>query len=300
MRDRPVAQAIDAWPQFLPGGRRFLFLRQTSAGTDAGAAAFVGTFDGQGVREILAGVFNVAFAAPDRLVFVDATAVTTQRVDPDRDWMTGDVDEIPIEVSRHLGRAALTVSMNGTLAYASAGSRESRVVWVDRGGRETGVFASGAGWRDIALSPDRTNLAAQRITANANDIWIVDLARGVPSRFTFSPDVDDDPLWSPDGRTFAFSSIRDGAPASIRSRSTALPAAIACCSPTASRCDRAHGRRTAASCSTNRPIPRPRRTCGSCRSPAIARCARISTPLLRGRSAVSPNGAWVAYSSDES
>src|SRR4029077_5541801 len=72
------------------------------------------------------------------------------------------------------------------------------------------------GWRDIALSPDGLRAAVQRIVPDANDIWTIDLARGVPSRFTFSADVADDPVWSPAGQAIAFSSVRDGIPGLYR------------------------------------------------------------------------------------
>jgi hypothetical protein len=48
------------------------------------------------------------------------------------------------------------------------------------------VVATVDGWRDVAVSPDGTRVAVQRIVPDANDIWTIDLARGVPSRFTFS------------------------------------------------------------------------------------------------------------------
>jgi eukaryotic-like serine/threonine-protein kinase len=89
-------------------------------------------------------------------------------------------------------------------------------VWVDRKGRETGALASADAWRDVALSPDGSHVAVQRIVAGANDIWTIDVARGVPSRFTFSTDVDDDPVWSPDGTEIAFSSVREGIPGIYR------------------------------------------------------------------------------------
>ena len=50
-------------------------------------------------------------------------------------------------------------------------------------------------------SPDGKRLAIGRLdrASNARDIWVLDLVRGVSSRFTFDKADDTNPLWSPDG-----------------------------------------------------------------------------------------------------
>jgi Tol biopolymer transport system component len=48
-----------------------------------------------------------------------------------------------------------------------------------------------------------------------SDIWILDLVRGGSTKFTFDPAVDDHPLWSPDGRRIVFSSNRGGQVANL-------------------------------------------------------------------------------------
>src|SRR5262249_39934139 len=40
--------------------------------------------------------------------------------------------------------------------------------------------------------------------------WLIDIERGMPSRFTFDAGLHYGPLWSPDGRRVAFSSNRNG------------------------------------------------------------------------------------------
>jgi Tol biopolymer transport system component len=62
----------------------------------------------------------------------------------------------------------------------------------------------------VVLSPDEKRVAVQRIDGNNSDIWMIDLARGVPSRFTFEARVDDDPVWSHDGNTLVFSRAQSG------------------------------------------------------------------------------------------
>ena len=75
------------------------------------------------------------------------------------------------------------------LAYqtgpAAAGSQ---LVWFDRTGKQIGVLGDPAVYSDLELSPDGKR-ASVSIPAQAGtrDIWLYDVARGLPTRFTFDP-----------------------------------------------------------------------------------------------------------------
>ncbi len=67
----------------------------------------------------------------------------------------------------------------------SATSRARDSSRVDRGGREIGQLGELADYATPRLSPDGDRLAVV-ITDDETDLWIFDLERGVPSRFTSS------------------------------------------------------------------------------------------------------------------
>jgi Tol biopolymer transport system component len=48
------------------------------------------------------------------------------------------------------------------------------------------------------------------VSARNADVWLLDIGRGVKTRFTFDNSVDNGPIWSPDGKNIIFSSNRNG------------------------------------------------------------------------------------------
>ena len=65
----------------------------------------------------------------------------------------------------------------------------------------------------MALSPDDKTVALETrdLQTFTADIWLMELLRGVPTRFTSHPLWDQSPVWSPNGNDVAFFSNREGA-----------------------------------------------------------------------------------------
>jgi Tol biopolymer transport system component len=86
------------------------------------------------------------------------------------------------------------------------------LVWFDREGKQQESVGEGGDIGRPSLSPDGTRVV-YAIGTHANtdeDIWVLDLARGVSSRLTFGGSSNNYPLWSPDGSEIVFSSNREG------------------------------------------------------------------------------------------
>jgi Tol biopolymer transport system component len=77
--------------------------------------------------------------------------------------------------------------------------------WIDRTGKRTPLGQPG-GITVAAISPDGKRVVfSKRVETSDNaDLWMIDVARGVSSRFTFRPGVSADPVWSPDGSRIIF------------------------------------------------------------------------------------------------
>jgi Tol biopolymer transport system component len=100
------------------------------------------------------------------------------------------------------------------LAYQTggAGGVGTDLLWVDRTGKTISALGDRAFYTDLNLSPDaqRAAVAVLDPATGNRDIWLVDIARGVRTRFTFDSANERRAVWSPDATRVIFDSIRKG------------------------------------------------------------------------------------------
>jgi eukaryotic-like serine/threonine-protein kinase len=197
------------WPEFLPDGKHFLYTIVDPASPEMMLA--VGNIDAPMVKPLFNTTTRVQFASPGYLLFVRDRTLVAQRFDLESQSLQGE----PVPVGEGLGTddvglASFSVSKNGILVYRGGELVGSRLVWVDRTGRETPALNAPADYRDTSLSPDGTRLVYDVVDGSKADLWIRDLSRGVSSRFTFDPADEVDARWSPDGRRVVYTSKAKG------------------------------------------------------------------------------------------
>ena len=106
--------------------------------------------------------------------------------------------------------SAPVVSSDGTLAYVSGVPPTVQLVWVTPQGHQEAAELDAANFADVALSPDGKRVAVTRGTdQNSLDLWIGDFARRTLTRVT-TGGVNTFPLWTPDGRSVVYSSTIEG------------------------------------------------------------------------------------------
>jgi Tol biopolymer transport system component len=122
---------------------------------------------------------------------------------------TGDARIVvePVNRSDGYARGSFSVSNTGVLVYGKSGPKAGdNVAIVDRSGTKASTIESETGLDDLVASQDARMLAMMRASENGSgvDIWTYDLERRVFTRATFT-DRSDDPVFSPDGNTIAYS-----------------------------------------------------------------------------------------------
>ncbi|MDA2938615.1 hypothetical protein MYX75_10175, partial [Acidobacteria bacterium AH-259-A15] len=101
-----------------------------------------------------------------------------------------------------------SVSSDRTLIYVRRASTAlTQMVWVNRSGQvESAIGQPQRQWPFPALSPDGERVAVGADENDNWDIWIHDVARGTKTRLTFSDGMDTEPAWSPAGDQIVFRS----------------------------------------------------------------------------------------------
>jgi hypothetical protein len=215
--DAAKGEESHRYPRFLPDGRRFVFLswnsRKTSGQTkftiqlaalnNPTSTTLVESSGGGWVDP--GGYLLFAIDGPPRLMAapfdVGAGRVIGEPITVadklEYNWIIG---ESPAD------------SAGGTLVYLNRLHRESVPTWFDRTGREVGTLGERGVYYDPVLSPDGRSVLVERADPNTHvgDLIRIDTTTGTIARVIHDPGFDNVGLWSPDGRRIVFSSDREG------------------------------------------------------------------------------------------
>jgi len=307
--DPAHGETNNVWPHFLPDGRHFLY---NIMGRD-NPGIYVGSLDSPDRTQLLAfnladpddvGLSTLAYAAPGHVLYVRGQTLMAQPIDLERFKFSGPAVPVAEGVEKvGPGSAAFSVSGTGVLAYwGGTGVQPSQLTWRARDGTVIGRIGAPERYTEVALAPDERRIAVSRVDPGKQSaIWVLDVARGTALKITFDP-VSLGPVWSPDSAAVAYGSARDGPPSLFQkavsgvSQDTLL--------------FKSHGSNT------------PTDWCGPAGGQSILFVAgaektqsdvwmlpltgeRQPIPLLRAPANevdghCSPDGRWLAYSSDES
>jgi Tol biopolymer transport system component/DNA-binding winged helix-turn-helix (wHTH) protein len=206
-------------PQFLPDGRHFIYFVQSEHPENTGI--YVGSLNSTAKKRLVNSNTNAAYAGlsrgPGYLLFTRGADLIAQRFDLAKLELTG----APFQVARRVligvaggvSRAAVSASQNGVLVYRTRiDTGSSELVWLDRQGKRMGRVGDPADYSNPSLSPDEKKLIVSRtdLQSRTRDLWLFDLATGAASRFTFDPADETNAVWSPDGSRIAFNMVRNG------------------------------------------------------------------------------------------
>jgi len=204
------------WPAFLPDGRHFIFHATGSKGGGSfdPNGIYVASLDSPAPKLLLPEGSNAQYSRGS-LFFLRQDTLLAQPFAADRLELTGN----PVVVAPHVAvganewTGAFSVSPTGVLAFQGRRTEgPSQLVWFDRTGARVGTLGDPAHYWHHDLSPDETRAAVAILdpSRGTRDLWIVDVARGVRTRFTTDETDERSPAWSPDGTRVAFTVGREG------------------------------------------------------------------------------------------
>jgi serine/threonine protein kinase/Tol biopolymer transport system component len=195
------------WPQALPGGSRLLLTVWPLNGDP-----YVGVLDlsSHAVTTLAPGIQGLYSPTGHLLVMQGDGVLRAAPFDPSRGSVTGGFTTMVEGMLIIQGTRPASLSNDGSLSYV-AGTARAQVMRVTRDGHEEPVDPTWIGdFKSIELSPDGSRLAVAIQKAARTEIWVRAMPNGPIARIATGGTQSYRQDWSSDGRTLLFNSNRQG------------------------------------------------------------------------------------------
>ena len=216
----PVTQLDDAhgershrFASLLPGGQALIYAVGFD-GIDSYGDARIDLWDLK-TRErktLITGGTAPVYSPSGHIVYARTGKLFAVPFDLDRREVTGPPFKVldGVLMSRNTGMAQFSLSKRGDLAYVPGPAEGDgrTLVWVDRTGQSVPLPLPPASYLYPRISPDGRYLAVE-IEGPNHDLYTYDFARGVLSKIT-TDGLSHDPVWTPDGKRLVFRSWQSG------------------------------------------------------------------------------------------
>ena len=206
-------EAAHRWPHFLPGSEAVLFtVVKDEASAPENMEIWVLDLTSNQRKHLVSGGANPHYVPTGHVVYGVNQTLRAVPFDLERLTVTG--DPVPVlegVFTERTGVAHFSVAQDGSLVYVTdPGDARRSLVWVDREGRETPIGAEPRLYRSVQLSPDERQAVLQVGPEIGGDLWVYNLARDSPNQLTFDSAMRNRyPIWTVDGERIVFTSTRE-------------------------------------------------------------------------------------------
>ena len=303
-----VGQTSHRWPVVLPDGRHFLYFGR--GGSVEKQGIYAASLDDPEPTFLVATSVMGTYADVDgvgHLLFIREGTLMAQKFDAAKLQLSGEalpllqgILTFPGEVGP-TAYSAFSVSA-GNMLYRTGDQQTTRLTWHDRAGKALEAINEPGGYHEPVLSKDGTKVLFGRNDGGGpQDVFLQDLSRGNSTRLTFDPATDSTALLSPDETQVVFFSNRSAKQGIYRKASNGAGSdepiwvdPLGAYPNSWSRdgkyviCDKNGGAATKVDLWV---LPL---------TPGEQPFSYLATPFEEAHAQFSPDGRWVAYTSNES
>jgi Tol biopolymer transport system component len=213
--DEQAGETTHRWPQILPGGKAVLFTSSTIPGSYENADIAVYSMASGKKKIVQHGGYYARYLPSGHLIYMHDGTLFAVTFDFKRLEVTGQPAPILEGVAAAPnvnGGAQFSFSETGNLVYVagSAVGQNASIDWMDRDGKFTPLRETPGYYRNPAFSPDGKRLALEISDGKRSDIWVYEWERDSLTRLTFVGVNNSSPVWTPDGQRITYSSQEKG------------------------------------------------------------------------------------------